>query len=83
LPRPAERFTENTKSLRHPRTIHNTQPLPTGSRNSPGSVTRLLPHVQYGICSIALRYANVYELRQDPHAEAKLVTISCEKLAAE
>ncbi len=39
--------------------------------------------VQYGISYAALRYANVYGPRQDPHGEAGVVAIFCANLAAE
>lgn len=38
--------------------------------------------VQYGISYVALRYANVYGPRQDPHGEAGVVAIFCGNLAA-
>jgi UDP-glucose 4-epimerase len=38
--------------------------------------------VQYGISYVALRYANVYGLRQDPHGEAGVVAIFCANLAS-
>jgi UDP-glucose 4-epimerase len=40
-------------------------------------------HVQYGLPFIALRYANVYGPRQDPHGEAGVVAIFCGNLAAD
>jgi UDP-glucose 4-epimerase len=39
-------------------------------------------HVQYGLPYAALRYANVYGPRQDPHGEAGVVAIFCGKMAA-
>jgi UDP-glucose 4-epimerase len=39
--------------------------------------------VQYGISYTALRYANVYGPRQDPHGEAGVVAIFCGNLAAD
>jgi UDP-glucose 4-epimerase len=39
-------------------------------------------HVQYGLPGVALRYANVYGPRQDPHGEAGVVAIFCGNLAA-
>ncbi len=36
--------------------------------------------VQYGIRHVALRYANVYGPRQDPHGEAGVVAIFCGRL---
>jgi UDP-glucose 4-epimerase len=39
-------------------------------------------HVQYGLPYAALRYANVYGPRQDPHGEAGVVAIFCGNLAA-
>ena len=38
--------------------------------------------VQYGLPYVALRYANVYGPRQDPHGEAGVVAIFCGNLAA-
>jgi UDP-glucose 4-epimerase len=38
--------------------------------------------VQYGLSYVALRYANVYGPRQDPHGEAGVVAIFCGNLAA-
>ena len=40
-------------------------------------------HVQYGISYAALRYANVYGPRQDPHGEAGVVAIFARNLAAQ
>jgi UDP-glucose 4-epimerase len=39
-------------------------------------------HTQYGLPYMALRYANVYGPRQDPHGEAGVVAIFCGNLAA-
>jgi UDP-glucose 4-epimerase len=39
-------------------------------------------HTQYGLPYVALRYANVYGPRQDPHGEAGVVAIFCGNLAA-
>jgi UDP-glucose 4-epimerase len=36
--------------------------------------------VQYGIDYVALRYANVYGPRQDPHGEAGVVAIFCGRM---
>jgi UDP-glucose 4-epimerase len=38
-------------------------------------------HVQFGLPYVALRYANVYGPRQDPHGEAGVVAIFCSNLA--
>jgi UDP-glucose 4-epimerase len=38
--------------------------------------------VQYGIEYVAMRYANVYGPRQDPHGEAGVVAIFCGKILA-
>ncbi len=38
-------------------------------------------HAQYGLSYVALRYANVYGPRQDPHGEAGVVAIFCGNLA--
>jgi UDP-glucose 4-epimerase len=40
-------------------------------------------HVQYGLSYAALRYANVYGPRQDPHGEAGVVAIFSGNLAAQ
>jgi UDP-glucose 4-epimerase len=37
-------------------------------------------HAQYGIDYVALRYANVYGPRQDPHGEAGVVSIFCGRI---
>ncbi len=37
---------------------------------------------QYGLRTVSLRYANVYGPRQDPHGEAGVVAIFCNKLLA-
>jgi UDP-glucose 4-epimerase len=37
-------------------------------------------HAQYGINYVALRYANVYGPRQDPHGEAGVVAIFCGRM---
>lgn len=39
-------------------------------------------HVQYGLPYTALRYANVYGPRQDPHGEAGVVAIFCGNMVA-
>jgi UDP-glucose 4-epimerase len=39
-------------------------------------------HVQYGLPYLALRYANVYGPRQDPHGEAGVVAIFCGNLGS-
>jgi UDP-glucose 4-epimerase len=39
-------------------------------------------HLQYGLSYTALRYANVYGPRQDPHGEAGVVAIFCGNLIA-
>ena len=39
-------------------------------------------HVQCGLACTALRYANVYGPRQDPHGEAGVVAIFCGNLVA-
>ncbi len=38
-------------------------------------------HVEFGLPYVALRYANVYGPRQDPHGEAGVVAIFCGNLA--
>jgi UDP-glucose 4-epimerase len=39
-------------------------------------------HAQYSLSYVALRYANVYGPRQDPHGEGGVVAIFCGNLAA-
>jgi UDP-glucose 4-epimerase len=39
--------------------------------------------IQHGLSYVALRYANVYGPRQDPHGEAGVVAIFCGNLAAD
>lgn len=39
-------------------------------------------HATYGMSFVALRFANVYGPRQDPHGEAGVVAIFCERLLA-
>lgn len=60
---------------------HKTEPM------SPYGVAKLASerylhfyHVQYGLSWAALRYANVYGPRQNPHGEAGVVAIFTEKL---
>lgn len=62
---------------------HTTDPL------SPYGVTKLafekylkFFHVQYGIETVSLRYANIYGPRQDPHGEAGVVAIFAQKFLA-
>jgi UDP-glucose 4-epimerase len=62
---------------------HTLQPL------SPYGITKLVTekylffyHQTYGIPYVALRYANVYGPRQNPHGEAGVVAIFTEKLLA-
>ena len=38
---------------------------------------------EYGLDFVALRYANVYSPRQDPHGEAEVVAIFSQKLLKE
>ena len=40
-------------------------------------------NVQFGLTYVALRYANVYGPRQDPHGEAGVVAIFCRNLMAQ
>ncbi len=62
---------------------HNTQPY------SPYGITKLIGekylffyHLTYGLEYVALRYANVYGPRQNPHGEAGVVAIFCERMLA-
>ena len=60
---------------------HALQPI------SPYGITKLVSEkylhyyfVQYGLSYVALRYGNVYGPRQNPHGEAGVVAIFCERL---
>lgn len=60
---------------------HPLQPI------SPYGITKLVSEkylhyyfVQYGLSYVALRYGNVYGPRQNPHGEAGVVAIFCERL---
>jgi len=60
---------------------HKTQPY------SPYGITKLIGekylffyHLTYGLAYTALRYANVYGPRQNPHGEAGVVAIFCERM---
>jgi len=60
---------------------HPTQPY------SPYGITKLIGekylffyHLTYGLDYVALRYANVYGPRQNPHGEAGVVAIFCSRL---
>ncbi|OPZ73181.1 MAG: UDP-glucose 4-epimerase [bacterium ADurb.Bin478] len=62
---------------------HKTQPY------SPYGITKLIGekylffyHLTYGLQYVALRYANVYGPRQNPHGEAGVVAIFCERMLA-
>ena len=68
---------------RRPR-AHPTRPLsPYGVSKAGGrALPRLLPRRSTGCRYAALRYANVYGPRQNPHGEAGVVAIFCERLLA-
>jgi len=55
---------------------HPTHPIcPYGVSKRTGEHYLYFYHVEYGIPYIALRYANIYGPRQDPHGEAGVVAI--------
>ncbi len=60
---------------------HPTRPLsPYGVSKASGELYLGYYRAQYGLASVALRYANVYGPRQNPHGEAGVVAIFSERL---
>lgn len=60
---------------------HPTRPLsPYGVSKASGELYLGYYREQYGLASVALRYANVYGPRQNPHGEAGVVAIFSERL---
>jgi UDP-glucose 4-epimerase len=60
---------------------HPTRPLsPYGVSKASGELYLGYYRAQYGLQSVALRYANVYGPRQNPHGEAGVVAIFSERL---
>jgi UDP-glucose 4-epimerase len=60
---------------------HNTAPVsPYGVSKRAGEDYLFCYYVNYGLPYVALRYANVYGPRQDPHGEAGVVAIFTERL---
>ncbi len=60
---------------------HPTRPVsPYGVSKASGELYLGYYSVQYGLRSVALRYANVYGPRQNPHGEAGVVAIFSERL---
>jgi UDP-glucose 4-epimerase len=60
---------------------HATNPVsPYGVSKRAGELYLFYWQAAYGIPSVALRYANVYGPRQDPHGEAGVVAIFTERL---
>jgi UDP-glucose 4-epimerase len=60
---------------------HPTRPLsPYGVSKASGELYLGYYRAQYGLKSVALRYANVYGPRQNPHGEAGVVAIFCDRL---
>ena len=63
---------------------HPHNPLsPYGITKATGEHYLFYYHAVYGMPYVALRYANVYGPRQDPHGEAGVVAIFTEKLLAD
>ncbi|HVE85699.1 MAG TPA: SDR family oxidoreductase [Myxococcales bacterium] len=61
---------------------HPTRPVsPYGVSKAAGELYLGYYRAQYGLASVALRYANVYGPRQNAHGEAGVVAIFCERLA--
>lgn len=62
---------------------HATRPIsPYGVSKAAGELYLGYYHAQYGMPFVALRYANVYGPRQNPHGEAGVVAIFSERLVA-
>jgi UDP-glucose 4-epimerase len=62
---------------------HPTRPVsPYGVSKAAGELYLGYYRVQYGLASVALRYANVYGPGQNPHGEAGVVAIFSERLLA-
>jgi UDP-glucose 4-epimerase len=60
---------------------HPTRPIsPYGVSKAAGELYLGYYRAQYGLRSVALRYANVYGPRQNPHGEAGVVAIFAERL---
>lgn len=60
---------------------HPTRPVsPYGAAKIAAELYLHFFRVEYGLGVTALRYANVYGPRQDPHGEAGVVAIFCERL---
>jgi UDP-glucose 4-epimerase len=60
---------------------HPTRPVsPYGASKAAGELYLGYYRAQYGLASVALRYANVYGPRQNPHGEAGVVAIFSERL---
>lgn len=63
---------------------HPTRPVsPYGVSKAAGELYLGYYRAQYGLRSVALRYANVYGPRQNPHGEAGVVAIFAERLLRE
>jgi UDP-glucose 4-epimerase len=67
---------------RHPATeSHPLRPAaPYGCSKAAGELYLGYYQLQYGLPYVALRYANVYGPRQNPHGEAGVVAIFCQRL---
>ena len=62
---------------------HPMRPLsPYGITKASGELYLFYYHAEHGVPYVALRYANVYGPRQDPHGEAGVVAIFTERLLA-
>jgi UDP-glucose 4-epimerase len=60
---------------------HPTNPLsPYGVSKRTGELYAFFYQAQYGLPFVALRYANVYGPRQDPHGEAGVVAIFSQRM---
>ena len=60
---------------------HPTRPVsPYGVSKASGELYLGYYRAQYGLQYVALRYANVYGPRQNPHGEAGVVAIFCQRL---
>jgi len=61
-------------------TDHQNPVSPYGISKRSGELYLFYYHAMHGLPYVALRYGNIYGPRQDPHGEAGVVAIFCEKI---
>ena len=77
----AEPCTASSRNIPPPRITRSTR-LPLRGLQARGRAIPALLPLEFGLPYVALRYANVYGPRQDPHGEAGVVAIFCGNLAS-